>query len=96
MKDPEITAGYDKVPDRTVAVRDLFGIDSDMRVPMFSSANEYVPEVDDAYRFDPDTTLAILRAGGGKAELGLRAHQPGQLHQPGGPDWPGCHRLAGW
>jgi cobaltochelatase CobS len=60
MKDPEITAGYDKVPDRTVAVRDLIGIDSDMRVPMFSSANEYVPEVDDAYRFDLDTTLAIL------------------------------------
>jgi cobaltochelatase CobS len=60
MKDPEITAGYDKIPDRTVAVRELFGIDSDMRVPMFSSANEYVPEVDDAYRFDPDTTLAIL------------------------------------
>ena len=60
MKDPEITAGYDKVPDRTVAVRDLFGIDSDMRVPMFSSANEYVPEVDDDYRFDLDTTLAIL------------------------------------
>ena len=60
MKDPEITAGYDKVPDRTVAVRDLFGIDSDMQAPMFSSANEYVPEVDEAYLFDPDTTLAIL------------------------------------
>jgi len=60
MKDPEISAGYDTVPDLTVAVRDLFGIDSDMQVPMFSSANEYVPEVDEAYRFDPDTTLAIL------------------------------------
>ncbi len=60
MKNPEITAGYDKVPDRTVAVRDLFGIDSDMQAPMFSSANEYVPEVDAAYQFDPDTTLAIL------------------------------------
>jgi len=60
MKNPEITAGYDQVPDSTVAVRELFGIDSDMRVPMFSSANEYVPEVDLAYRFDPDTTLAIL------------------------------------
>ena len=60
MKDPEITAGYDMVPDRTVAVRDLFGIDSDMQAPMFSSANEYVPEVDEAYLFDPDTSLAIL------------------------------------
>ena len=28
MKDPEITAGYDQVPDRTVAVRELFGRDA--------------------------------------------------------------------
>jgi len=60
MKDPEITAGYDKIPDRTVVVRDLSGIDSDMRVPVFSSANEYVPKVDDAYRYDPDTTPPVL------------------------------------
>ncbi len=60
MKDPGLTAAYDRLPDRKVAVRDLFGIDSDMQVPMFSSASEYVPEVDEAYLFDPDTTLAIL------------------------------------
>jgi len=60
MKDPEISAGYGELPDQEVAVRDLFGIDTDMQVPMFASANEYVPEVDEAYRFDPDTTLAIL------------------------------------
>jgi len=60
MADTETTSGYDKVPDRKVAVRDLFGIDSDMQVPMFSSDNEYVPAIDKTYQFDPETTLAIL------------------------------------
>jgi cobaltochelatase CobS len=60
MVDPEMTAGYGNVPDNKVAVRDLFGIDTDMWVPMFSSANEYVPVIDATYQFDPETTLAIL------------------------------------
>jgi cobaltochelatase CobS len=46
-------------PDRRVSVRDLFGIDSDMMVPAFSATDSHVPEVDEAYRFDPQTTLAI-------------------------------------
>lgn len=60
MKNPDLTTGYDNVPDSMGAVRDLFGIDSDMQVPMFSSVSEYVPDVDETYCFDPDTTLAIL------------------------------------
>jgi len=60
MKNSDLTSGYENTPDKMVAVRDLFGIDSDMQVPMFSSASEYVPEVDETYCFDPDTTLAIL------------------------------------
>ena len=47
-------------PDISVSVRQLFGIDSDMEVPAFSEAEEHVPVLDDAYRFDHDTTLAIL------------------------------------
>ena len=47
-------------PDRTVSVRELFGIDIDMTVPAFSEADERVPDLDDSYVFDPDTTLAIL------------------------------------
>ncbi len=60
MKNPDVSSGYDNLPDMMVAVRDLFDIDSDMQVPMFSSANDYVPETDESYRFDPETTLAIL------------------------------------
>ncbi|MBT6607121.1 MAG: cobaltochelatase subunit CobS [Rhodospirillaceae bacterium] len=47
-------------PDITVSVRQIFGIESDMEVPAFSNTDEHVPTVDDAYRFDHDTTLAIL------------------------------------
>ncbi len=47
-------------PDITVSVRQSFGLDSDMQVPAFSQANDYVPEFDEVYRFDRDTTLAIL------------------------------------
>ena len=47
-------------PDTTVNVRDAFGIDADLDVPAFSEANEYVPDHDENYIFDRDTTLAIL------------------------------------
>src|SRR6187399_291227 len=47
-------------PDKKVSVRDVFGIDSDMEVPAFSEADERVPDLDPAYVFDPDTTLAII------------------------------------
>lgn len=48
------------MPDAECPVRECFGLDSDMRVPAFSKASEHVPQRDDTYRFDPDTTLAIL------------------------------------
>jgi cobaltochelatase CobS len=48
------------MPDIKVSARQLFGIDTDMEVPAFSQASEHVPEVDDAYLFDSDTTMAIL------------------------------------
>jgi cobaltochelatase CobS len=47
-------------PDLMVSAREVFGIDSDLRVPAFSIRTEHVPPVDTAYRFDRETTLAIL------------------------------------
>jgi cobaltochelatase CobS len=52
--DPSLT------PDTQVDVKKMFGIDAKMKVPAFSKPNEYVPDLDSAYRFDRDTTLAIL------------------------------------
>jgi cobaltochelatase CobS len=48
------------MPDITVKVREVFGIDSDLEVPAFSVATEHVPERDPTYQFDRETTLAIL------------------------------------
>ncbi len=48
------------MPDATVDVRKVFGIDSDMKAPAFSARTEHVPDLDPAYRFDPETTQAIL------------------------------------
>jgi cobaltochelatase CobS len=48
------------VPDATVSVREVFGFDTDMKVPAFSKADANVPEKDPDYLFDRDTTMAIL------------------------------------
>lgn len=48
------------MPDTTVSVRDVFGIDSDMIVPAYSKKDPHVPETDPDYIFDRQTTLAIL------------------------------------
>lgn len=47
-------------PDRMISVRDVFGIDTDLQVPAFSERDDHVPDVDSAYRFNPDVTLALL------------------------------------
>ena len=49
-------------PDIQISVRQVFGIDTDLVVPAFSRATEHVPDLDEAYCFDHDTTLAILIA----------------------------------
>ncbi len=47
-------------PAVTVSVRDVFGINSPLQVPSFVERDEHVPDIDPAYRFNPDVTLAIL------------------------------------
>ncbi|MBI1273729.1 MAG: cobaltochelatase subunit CobS [Alphaproteobacteria bacterium] len=60
MQAPAATADETGLPDIKVSVRQTFGLDSDLQVPAFSAAGDHVPAIDDAYRFDHDTTLAIL------------------------------------
>ena len=48
------------IPDIKISVKQTFGIDSSLEVDAFSKKNEYVPEIDKNYKFDKDTTLAIL------------------------------------
>jgi cobaltochelatase CobS len=48
------------MPDVQVNVRDVFGLKTDISVPAFSERSDHVPEIDQTYQFDHDTTLAIL------------------------------------
>ena len=48
------------LPDIKLSVRQTFGIDSDLEVPAYSSTEAHVPDLDPDYRFDRDTTIAIL------------------------------------
>jgi len=56
----KMTEISDQTPDIKLDVRQTFDIDVDLKVPSFSNGSEYVPEIDSAYKFDKDTTLAIL------------------------------------
>ncbi|GAA6161598.1 cobaltochelatase subunit CobS [Ruegeria sp. HU-ET01832] len=47
-------------PSEEISVRDVFGIDTGMQVKRFYEVTERVPEIDQTYKFDPETTLAIL------------------------------------
>jgi cobaltochelatase CobS len=47
-------------PTEEISVREVFGIDSDMHVKAFAEPTDRVPALDPTYKFDPDTTLAIL------------------------------------
>ena len=48
------------IPNLEIDVRKTFDIDVDMKVMGFKEPNEYVPTLDESYKFDKDTTLAIL------------------------------------
>ena len=48
------------VPNLEIDVRKTFDIDVDMKVMGFKEPNEYVPTLDESYKFDKNTTLAIL------------------------------------
>ncbi|MGH1352504.1 MAG: cobaltochelatase subunit CobS [Methyloligellaceae bacterium] len=48
------------LPDTTVSVREVFGIDSDLEVPAYSERTEHVPDIDPDYLFNRETTLAII------------------------------------
>ena len=48
------------IPSVEIDVRKTFDIDVDMKVMGFKEPNEYVPTLDESYKFDKNTTLAIL------------------------------------
>ena len=55
-----MTTNIEQTPDIKLSIKQTFGIDSDMEVDAFSKKTDYVPDIDKTYKFDEDTTLAIL------------------------------------
>jgi len=55
-----LTTNIEQTPDIKLSIKQTFGIDSDMEVDAFSKKTDYVPDIDKTYKFDKDTTLAIL------------------------------------
>jgi len=49
-----------EIPDQIFNVKKTFGIDSALEVKGFKEKTQWVPEIDETYIFDKDTTLAIL------------------------------------
>ena len=49
-----------KKADIKVKVSDVFGFPSELIVAAYKEKTQWVPEVDKSYKFDPETTLAIL------------------------------------
>jgi cobaltochelatase CobS len=48
------------LPDIKVSVHQLFGFESSLQVPAFSQPTDQVPDLDEDYIFNRETTLAIL------------------------------------
>ena len=55
-----MTTNINIQPDIKLSINQTFGIKTKMQVEAFSKKTEYVPEIDKNYKFDRDTTLAIL------------------------------------
>ena len=55
-----MTPNIEKTPDIKLSVNQTFGFESDMELDAFSEKSEYVPEIDKSYKFDKETTLAVL------------------------------------
>ncbi|MCG6882247.1 MAG: cobaltochelatase subunit CobS [Silicimonas sp.] len=47
-------------PTEEIDLYEVFGIESEMKVKGFAERTDRVPEIDTTYKFDPETTLAIL------------------------------------
>ena len=51
---------FDKIPDKKINVKNVFGFECPFEVYGFKSSNDYVPVLEESYKFDPNTTKSIL------------------------------------
>ncbi len=51
---------YSNLPTKEFSARELFGIDTDLKVKGYAEPDQHTPPLDEDYLFDRNTTLAIL------------------------------------
>ena len=60
MNDTKKNIDLSIVPDQEINTKEIFGIECPFKVCGFKSKNNHVPIIDKDYKFDPETTRAIL------------------------------------
>ena len=60
MNDTKKNIDLNLVPDQEINTKEIFGIECPFKVCGFKSKNDHVPIIDKDYKFDPETTRAIL------------------------------------
>ncbi len=51
---------FTETPEIKIDTKKIFGVECTFEVKGFDKKNEYVPEIDHSYKFDPETTKSIL------------------------------------
>ena len=73
----------DGIPDTQIDVREVFGLDIDLKVPAFSKRGDHVPPIDESYLFNHETTLAILAGFAHNRRVMIQGfHGTGKSSQP--------------
>ena len=56
---------FEQIPTQKINTKEIFGVNCNFEISGFKDRNDYVPSIDQSYKFDPETTTSIL-AGFGK------------------------------
>ena len=51
---------FEQAPNIEIKTKEIFGVECEFKVQGFKEKNDYVPKIDENYKFDPVTTKSIL------------------------------------
>ena len=51
---------FEQAPNIEIKTKEIFGVECEFKVQGFKETNDYVPKIDENYKFDPVTTKSIL------------------------------------
>ena len=74
MNDTKKNFDLSMVPDQEIDTKEIFGIECPFKVCGFKSKNDHVPIIDKDYKFDPETTLAILAGFAGNRRVIIQGY----------------------